>query len=188
MDFLSIDPNVGAAMVNLASSLSSLVLKGTATAVHGKIESIKNEKNIDTVRNTYNEIVNQLLEEREDAVRIAQTYKQELEKVVISDEDIEYLQQTISKFLDIVNALQLISVLGDTPEKQAKAKAGIKAIEGVKTLISKDVLKTMQLLGFNYKAAFGEPLTQLCASAILSLANKEDNPKPNQPQQHRNRR
>jgi hypothetical protein len=26
----------------------------------------------------------------------------------------------------------------------------------------------MQLLGFNYKAAIGEPLTELCANAILS--------------------
>lgn len=172
MDFSSIDPAIGAAMVNLASSLSSLALKGTATAVHGKIESIKNEKNVDTVRNTYNEIVNQLLEEREDAVRIAQTYKQELEKVVISDEDIEYLQQTISKVLDVINTLQLVNMIEDNPEKQAKAQAGIKAVESVKNLLSKDLLKTMQLLGFNFKAAIGEPLTQLCATAISSLGNK----------------
>ena len=73
-----------------------------------------------------------------------------------------------------LNALQLISVIGDDPEKKAKAEAGIKAIEGLKTLISKDVLKTMQLLGFNYKAAFGEPLTQLCANAISSLGSKNN--------------
>ncbi len=173
MDLSSVDPTIGAAMINLGSALSSLVLKGTATVIHGKIESIKKEQNIDTVRATYNEIVNQLLEEREDAVRIAQTYKQELEKVVISDEDIEYLQQTISKVLDVINALQLIDSLGDDPAKQAAAQASIAAIESVKNLISKDVLKTMQLLGFNYKAAIGEPLTQLCANAISSLGTKK---------------
>lgn len=185
MDLTSIDPTIGAAMINLGSSLSSLILKGTATAVHGKIESIKQEQNIDTVRNTYNEIVNQLLEEREDAVRIAQTYKQELEKVVISDEDIEYLQQTISKVLDLVNALQLVNGMSDDPEKQAKAQAGMKAIESVKNLISKDVLKTMQLLGFNYKAAIGEPLTQLCANAISSLGNKNSSSTGNRAQHRR---
>lgn len=174
MDLSSVDPTIGAAMVNLGSALSTLVLKGTATAIHGKIESIKNERNVDTVRNTYNEIVNQLLEEREDAVRIAQTYKQELEKVVISDEDIEYLQQTITKVLDVINALQLVGTISDDPEKQAKTAAGIQAVESVKNLISKDVLKTMQLLGFNYKAAIGEPLTQLCANAISSWGNKKN--------------
>ena len=33
----------------------------------------------------------------------------------------------------------------------------------------------MQLLGFNYKAAIGEPLTQICADAIMNLGNKERN-------------
>ena len=36
-----------------------------------------------------------------------------------------------------------------------------------------DTLKTMQLLGFNYKAAIGEPLTQICANAITNLGNKQ---------------
>lgn len=179
MDLLSIDPNIGASIVNLGSSLATLALKGTATIVHGKIESLKKENNIDTVRNAYDEVINQLLSERDDAVRIAQAYKQELEKVVISDEDIEYLQQTISKAFDLINSLQLVDLLDDDPKKQAAAKASIAAVESIKNLISKDVLKTMQLLGFNYKAAFGEPLTQLCANAITSLGSKEKTPQGN---------
>jgi hypothetical protein len=31
-------------------------------------------------------------------------------------------------------------------------------------LLNKDVLKTLQLLGFNYKEAIGIPFTELCAS------------------------
>lgn len=31
----------------------------------------------------------------------------------------------------------------------------------------------MQLLGFNYKAAIGEPLTEICANAIASLGSKK---------------
>lgn len=38
-----------------------------------------------------------------------------------------------------------------------------------------DTLKTMQLLGFNYKAAIGEPLTEICANAITNLASKRSN-------------
>lgn len=33
-------------------------------------------------------------------------------------------------------------------------------------LLNKDTLKTMQLLGFNYKEAIGEPLTEVCSNAI----------------------
>ena len=41
----------------------------------------------------------------------------------------------------------------------------IDSFKAIKDLISADTLKTMQLLGFNYKAAIGEPLTKaLCRS------------------------
>lgn len=50
-------------------------------------------------------------------------------------------------------------------------------IEGLKILFTEKLsqthtLKTMQLLGFNYKAAIGEPLTEICANAISKLGNK----------------
>jgi hypothetical protein len=34
------------------------------------------------------------------------------------------------------------------------------------------VLKTIQLLGFIFKAAIGEPFTQVCAAKIASLGEK----------------
>ena len=52
-------------------NLTELAIKGTATAIHGKIQSVKSEKNIETVRNTYDEIINQLLAEREEAITIS---------------------------------------------------------------------------------------------------------------------
>lgn len=60
---------------------------------------------------------------------------------------------------------------------QEKARAQIDAINGIKGLISKDVLKTMQLLGFNYKAAIGEPLTELCANKIKGVVNSSQRKK-----------
>lgn len=109
--------------------------------------------------------------EREEALMIAQSYKNELDRVVISDEDIEYLQQTVSKVLDLLVGMQFFDINNENEAVQEKARAQIDAINGVKGLISKDVLKTMQLLGFNYKAAIGEPLTELCANKIKGVAN-----------------
>ena len=51
MDLSTIDLAVGAAIINLGTALSSLVLKGTGTAIHGKIASLKNETSTDTIRN-----------------------------------------------------------------------------------------------------------------------------------------
>lgn len=146
-------------IIELGTSLTELAVKGTIYKINEKIKSSKNEKNIENLRTMYDEIINEILQEREEAIRIAQTYKFELDKIEISDKDIEHLQATVSKLLDIV--------------KKISPDAPIEDFETVKSLISVDTLKTLQLLGFNYKAAIGEPLTELCANAIGNLGNKK---------------
>ena len=44
-------------LVEVGVSLTELAIKGTATAVTNKIKSIKDEKNAEKLRNTYDEIV-----------------------------------------------------------------------------------------------------------------------------------
>jgi len=157
------------AMLNLATELTKLAVKGTATAVATKVAAIKNEKNAESIRKIYDEIVNELIQERDEAVRIAQAYKSELSRVVISDEDIKHLHNTISRLLEILKGISTISNNG------SNESGGLEAFEPLKELINIDTLKTMQLLGFNYKAAIGEPLTNLCANAISSLAKHGQN-------------
>ena len=50
----------------------------------------------------------------------------------------------------------------------------IKSFEQIRELISADTLKTMQLLGFNYKAAIGEPLTLMLRNYILTKVPEPD--------------
>lgn len=165
-------------LVEMGVSLTELAIKGTATAVTNKIKAVKEEKNIEKIRNTYDEIVNELLSERDEAVRIAQAYKSELERIVISDDDIVHLHNTVSRILEIVKAFQLGVATAKGQEEVEKVTAQVQSYEQIKELISVDTLKTMQLLGFNYKAAIGEPLTQICANAITNIGNKKSNQKP----------
>lgn len=165
-------------LVEMGVSLTELAIKGTATAVTNKIKAVKDEKNIEKIRNTYDEIVNELLSERDEAVRIAQSYKSELERIVISDDDIVHLHNTVSRILEIIKAFQLVDVTAKGQEEVEKVTAQVQSYEQIKELISVDTLKTMQLLGFNYKAAIGEPLTQICANAITNIGNKKSNQKP----------
>jgi hypothetical protein len=89
-------------ITEIGISLASLALKGTVSAVNTKIKAIRNDKNIENVRNKYDEIINELLSEREEAIRIAQVYKDEIEKIEISDEDIQHLHNTITRVLSIL--------------------------------------------------------------------------------------
>jgi archaellum component FlaC len=161
-----------AELFKISTSLTELAVKGTVTAISSKITAIKDEKNVEKIRNTYDEIVNELLNERGEAIRIAQIYKSELERVVISDEDIQHLHNTVSRVLEIFKAIQTVGALSKGKEEVAKVNAQVDSYEQIKELISVDTLKTMQLIGFNYKAAIGEPLTQICANAISSLGDK----------------
>lgn len=45
-------------LVALGANLAQMAVKGTATAVSAKIRAIKDEKNAEKIRNTYDEIVN----------------------------------------------------------------------------------------------------------------------------------
>ena len=147
------------ALAEMGVALTTMAVKGTVTAVNTKVKALKAEKDLEKVKNSYDEIINELISEREDAIRIAQIYKSELERIIISDEDIEHLHNTVSRLLDL---LKVIS-----------PGTNVESFETLKDLISEDTLKTMQLLGFNYKAAIGEPLTEICANAISKLGSKK---------------
>ncbi len=83
-------------------SLTALAVKGTVSAVATKIKALRTEKDLETVRNKYDELINGLLSEREEAIRIAQIYKGEVDLLEISDKDIEHLHKTIGQVLSIL--------------------------------------------------------------------------------------
>lgn len=161
-------------LIDMGVSLTELAVKGTVSAVSKKIRAAKEIKEVEKLRSTYDEIINEILLEREEAVRIAQTYKAELDRIIISDEDIEHLHNTVARVLEIIKAFQLASALLKGPEEVEKVTKQVESYEQIKDLISVDTLKTMQLLGFNYKAAIGEPLTQICANAISNIGQKNN--------------
>lgn len=154
MDSMYVQP-----IVEMGVALSELAIKRTTTNVTNKIKNVKEEKNCEKLRSVYDEIVNEILLERDEAVRIAQAYKSEIDRIVINDDDIAHLHNTISDVLDLLKKL--------SPEMD------VQSFEVFKDLISVDTLKTMQLVGFNYKVAIGEPLTELCANAIKNMGKKE---------------
>ena len=142
------------ALVKAGVELTTLVVKGTTTLVNSKVQSLREERNADKLRNTYDEIINELLLEREQALRIAQAYKEEYDRVNIGDDDIEYLHNTLK---------QVIKLLSSFTTMDENKRSNMNQLVA---LLNKDTLKTMQLLGFNYKEAIGEPLTEVCSNDI----------------------
>lgn len=156
----------------LGLKLSELALKNTASFVLDKIKTVNVTNDFEKSKATYDEIINKLLEEREEAIRIAQAYRNELEKIEISDKDIEHLHETISRILTTLKTIQTIqSNQADnicSKEQGAALEKQFQFFEQIKEFVSTDTLKTMQLIGFNYKTAIGEPLTQVTKEFLLS--------------------
>ena len=150
------EPYITESIANAGVELGILAVKGTTAKINSKIQSMKTEREADKLRASYDDIVNELLSERADALRIAQIYKEEYEKVTIKDEDIEYLHNTL------IRLISLFSSFGNVTEEQSAS------FRQIAELLNKDTLKTMQLLGFNYREAIGEPLTEVCANTIKS--------------------
>lgn len=138
-------------IVKLASNLIEISARNTATYIADKIKTSKAKKNDKETINELEEIIQNLLNDKIEIQRIAQAYEQELTSQKITESDIEYITDNLlpifSKFI---------------PDSQKEN------FEQIKSLLSVETLTIMQLLGFNYKRAIGEPLTLLVQKTIES--------------------
>lgn len=143
-----------AALISIGKRLTELVAKPAAEAIFVKIKGLKEEKDVNKLRSSYEEIITNLLEERTEAITIAKAYREKVESIEISEEDITSLHNTLSASLDL---LSQVSTLDDSE---------IESMQTLKNLVSADTLKALQLMGFNYKEAVGETLTKITKSWI----------------------
>ena len=65
-------------LVKVGTDLATLVFKNAAGAVSNKVASVRNIKDSDKLHNAYNEIIEALIQERTEAIRIAQIYASEV--------------------------------------------------------------------------------------------------------------
>lgn len=135
--------------LSLAARLAELALKNSASVINSKIAFAKASKNQEKTIQELEGIVNELIEEKQELYRIATSYQSELERVVISENDIDHLHRTVENIVDTFSY--------SINEEQSKL---------LLSFLSVDTLKTMQLLGFNYKQAIGDPLTEALAGFI----------------------
>lgn len=103
------------------------------------------------------EIIMELSNDKRETLRIAQTYEQELISQKITEKDIEYITK---------NLLPIISQY--IPQDKV-------TMQQIESLLSVETLTIMQLLGFNYKKAIGEPLTLLIQKNIESKLPYDQN-------------
>mgnify|MGYP006875308618 CR=1 FL=1 len=138
-------------VAQLAANLTEAIARNTAGLITKKISAIKAKKNDKETIAELEGIISELLLDKTEIQRIAQSYEQELVSQRITEKDIKYITD---------NLLPILSKFIPSDKKVD--------FEQVKSLLSVETLTIMQLLGFNYKKAIGEPLTNLLKSVIES--------------------
>ncbi len=142
-------------LLTLNTAFAKAITEVTVEKVTNKITQIKSNHDLKKQVTEYEQLVNDLLDNKNKLELTARNYKERLEQVTISDSDIESLHNTVSTVLKIIK-----------PLSQSGEQEDEKSIDIVLDLLNSDTLKTLQLLGYNYKKAIGEPLTQITAEFL----------------------
>jgi hypothetical protein len=148
---------VSPGMASLAATAVNIV-QNSAQIISDKIKTARALKNKDETINRLEEIINDLIHEKNQLIQILQIYEEQLITQKISDADIDYITDKIVPLLE-----QFLNSNED--EEMVKAR---QALEILKPILSKETFNILQLLGFNFKRAIGEPLTQLLSAIITS--------------------
>lgn len=150
-------------MVNeLKKRLFDLMDEGLVNPFKDRLILARKERDFDKLKDIYDEYILKLEKERDAALKIASDYQKEFDSMKISDDDITYLSSTINRIIELMK--EFPGSGGNLPEDVVRV---------ILSLINIDTLRSMQLLGFNYKEAIGEPLTKVTAEFIehkLSVA------------------
>ena len=108
-------------LLGLGVTLTEMAVKGTATKVSNKIRAIKEEKNVEKYEiHMMKLLMNCLMNAKRQFVLLKRI--KQIEKVVISDDDIQHLHNTVSRILEIIKESQIASVksMGDEAVENVK--------------------------------------------------------------------
>jgi hypothetical protein len=143
-------------LIDLGIRLSEALVRNTASAISTKVKALKSKKDDKETINELEEIIQELISDKNELLQISQAYQQELVTQKITDTEIDYITQklipTLQKLANATGQSQNINSMVDV----------------LSPLISKETLTILQLLGFNFRKAIGEPLTVLLQKLILS--------------------
>lgn len=148
-------------IVALGNESASIAKKRSAQAVMDKIIAVKQKGNSDEIISNLEEIINELIADKNRLIQISQAYEEILITQKISKDEIDYLSNSVIPLLE-----KLL--------EQSDQKNGEKIqsnIDTIKPILSKEFFNMLQILGFNFKKAVGEPLTEWVASLIRSNIN-----------------
>nr|WP_289038887.1 hypothetical protein [uncultured Allobacillus sp.] len=147
-------------LIKASIELGKFLVQNTSQTIMDRKKLAKAKDSNEETVNSLEEIINSLIAEKNQLIEIAQIYDEHLVAQKISKEDIDYITNSILPLLESI-------LEKDQTDEGIKNKENL---ELLKPLLSAETFNILQLLGFNFKQAIGEPLTILINKLIISNA------------------
>ncbi len=138
----------------VAAQVAASAVRNSATVVWDRVRVTRAKKADAETISELEQIIAELIDDKNELLRVAKVYEEALVSQRISDDDITYITETIVPFL----------------EEMAGETANAETVKQLRSIISVDTVKLLQIIGFNFSRALGEPLTELARLAILAQA------------------
>lgn len=145
-------------MITLGTELATIAGRKSVEAIFDKIRTVKKKGDKDEIISNLEEIINELISDKNRLIQISQAYEENIITQKITQDEIDYITNSIIPLLEEF-------LKQSSQDDSAKIQDGINII---KPILSKEIFNIMQILGFNFKEAIGEPLTELLAAFIRS--------------------
>ncbi|MCK2025098.1 hypothetical protein KZC56_02210 [Microbacterium sp. SSW1-47] len=152
------DPQI----IELGVRLTEAAARNGASLVTDRVRGLlASGKKDDTIAGL-EQLVSELVADKNEMTRIAQAYQAELVAQRLSSGDVKYIANTVVPLLE-----NFAESMGEAEGEKFRT-----SIEGMKPLLSVETVNILQLLGFNFRRAIGEPLTALVAHLISARAQE----------------
>lgn len=149
-------------IIDLGLRLAETAARNSAATIASRIRTASATGKKDEAIASLEEIVSELLADKQELTRIAQAYQSELVAQRLSSGDVQYIAGTLVPILEQMAAA--------SPDGQKL----VDSLDAFKPVLSAETANILQLLGFNFRKAIGEPLTNLTANAIESRVNRSE--------------
>lgn len=142
----------------LGGRLAEAAARNSASLVTDRVRGLLASGKKDDAIAGLEQLVSELVSDKNEMTRIAQAYQSELVAQRLTSGDVKYIAETVVPMLE-----EFASKMPG-----AQAQNFTKSIDALKPLLSVEMVNVMQLLGFNFRRAVGEPLTELVAHLITA--------------------
>ncbi len=137
------DPVLQQAGVDLAA----LAAKNTASSIFDRVRVARTNREKDQTISELEGIINDLITDKLDLQRVAEVYREAVAAQTISDEDLAFIAENLVPLLESL---------------------GVPDLDKFQPLLSSEFLRIAQALGFSFKQALGQPLTEVAAAQIAA--------------------